>query len=62
MDTRAREGGYGTTHDVQYPTEGDLRQAVEEITGRRVVSFMSGIDIHHALACETFTLEPHAAT
>jgi hypothetical protein len=32
-----------------------------EATGRRVIGFMSGIDIEQDLSCEVFTLEPTAA-
>jgi uncharacterized protein YbcI len=35
-----------------------FREAVEQITGRRVIAFMSGIDVHHDVACEVFTLQP----
>ncbi|HET6174198.1 MAG TPA: Na-translocating system protein MpsC family protein [Gaiellales bacterium] len=46
----------------QYATEDRFRAAVEEVTGRRVVSFMSGVDINNDVACEVFTLEPRLAT
>jgi len=42
----------------QYATETRFRAAVEEITGRRVLSFMSAVDIERDLACEIFVLEP----
>jgi uncharacterized protein YbcI len=42
----------------QYATEPQFRAAVEAITGRRVVGFMSGIDVHNDLASEVFTLAP----
>jgi uncharacterized protein YbcI len=42
----------------QYATEDRFRAAIEEITGRRVVAFMSGVDINHDVACEVFTLAP----
>lgn len=42
----------------QHATETQFREAVERITGRRVVGFMSGIDVDLDLACEVFTLEP----
>ena len=41
----------------QHATEPQFREAVEQITGRRVLGFMSGIDVDHDLACEVFTLE-----
>jgi uncharacterized protein YbcI len=45
----------------QHATESKFRAAVEEITGRRVIGFMSGIDVHNDLSSEVFTLEPEAA-
>ncbi len=42
----------------QYATEQQFREAVEQATGRRVVAFMSGIDVEHDVSCEVFTLEP----
>jgi uncharacterized protein YbcI len=45
----------------QHTTEDKFRAAVEEITGRRVIGFMSGIDVHNDLSSEVFTLEPRAA-
>jgi uncharacterized protein YbcI len=46
----------------QHLTEQEFRTAVEEITGRRVIGFMSGIDVQHDLSCEVFTLEPATRT
>jgi uncharacterized protein YbcI len=42
----------------QHATEPQFRAAVEQITGRRVIGFMSGIDVEHDLSSEVFTLEP----
>jgi uncharacterized protein YbcI len=42
----------------QHATEPRFRAAVEQATGRRVIGFMSGIDVEHDLHCEVFTLEP----
>jgi uncharacterized protein YbcI len=42
----------------QYATETRFRAAVEEITGRRVLSFMSAVDVERDLACEIFVFEP----
>jgi uncharacterized protein YbcI len=42
----------------QHATEATFRAEVERITGRRVVGFMSDIDVHNDLSCEIFTLEP----
>jgi uncharacterized protein YbcI len=44
----------------QYAAEGKFRVAVEHVTDRRVVSFMSAIDVDQDLACEMFILEPRA--
>jgi uncharacterized protein YbcI len=42
----------------QYSAEDDFRDAVEQITGRVVVSFISGIDTKSDIASEIFMLEP----
>ena len=42
----------------QHATERTFRAEVERITGRRVIGFMSDIDVHNDLSCEIFTLEP----
>jgi uncharacterized protein YbcI len=42
----------------QYSAEDDFRHAVEEITGRIVISFISGIDTKTDIASEIFLLEP----
>jgi len=42
----------------QHATESIFRAEVERITGRRVIGFMSDIDVHNDLSCEVFTLEP----
>ena len=42
----------------QYAAEQEFRRAVEEITGRKVVAFVSGIDTNADVATEVFTLEP----
>jgi uncharacterized protein YbcI len=38
--------------------EGDFREAVERVTGRNVVAFVSGIDTTADMSCEVFYLEP----
>jgi uncharacterized protein YbcI len=45
----------------QYASEKEFRQAVEEITGRKVRGFVSGIDAEKDIATELFYLEPQAA-
>ena len=42
----------------QHATEPRFRAAVEEVTGRRVHAFMSGIDVVNDVSCELFVLEP----
>ena len=42
----------------QYATEPDFRAAVENITGRRVRAFVSGIDTSRDVSAEIFYLEP----
>jgi uncharacterized protein YbcI len=42
----------------QYAAEGEFRRSVEEITGRKVTAFVSGMDTKADVATEVFTLEP----
>ncbi len=42
----------------QHAREGDFRDAVERITGRNVLAFVSGIDTTADVSCELFYLEP----
>jgi uncharacterized protein YbcI len=42
----------------QYASGGDFTEALESTTGRRVRSFISGIDTNTDVACELFVLEP----
>ena len=53
-----------TVRDVrsafQTTMEPHFRAAVERITGRRVVSFMSQVDPHNSVGIEVFVLEPAA--
>jgi uncharacterized protein YbcI len=42
----------------QYASAGDFTEAVKNTTGRRVRSFISGIDTNTDIACELFVLEP----
>jgi uncharacterized protein YbcI len=44
----------------QYAAETQFRGAVEEITERQVMSFMSAVDVDRDLASEIFVLEPRA--
>ena len=42
----------------QYATEAQFRETVEQITGRKVVAFVSGIDVEKDVSSEIFYLEP----
>ena len=42
----------------QYAAEDEFKSAIEAITGRKVVGFVSGIDTKTDLATEVFTLAP----
>jgi uncharacterized protein YbcI len=44
----------------QYASSGEFTAAVTATTGRRVRSFISGIDTNTDVACELFVLEPQA--
>jgi uncharacterized protein YbcI len=45
----------------QYASTAEFTEAVERSTGRRVKSFISGIDTNTDVACELFVLEPQTA-
>jgi uncharacterized protein YbcI len=45
----------------QYATEKEFRDSVEEITGRKVWAFVSGIDTREDVSTELFYLEPKPA-
>jgi uncharacterized protein YbcI len=61
----AEEGEHQRLRDTrlffQHATEKEFRKVVEEATGRRVTSFVSGIDTREDVAIEFFTLEPDGA-
>jgi hypothetical protein len=42
----------------QYATVKEFVETVEQITGRTVRAFVSGIDTEHDVSCEVFYLEP----
>lgn len=50
------------TRDVraffQHASEDEFKHAVEELTGRKVVAFVSGIDVEQDVSAEVFYLEP----
>jgi uncharacterized protein YbcI len=43
----------------QYASEDEFRGTVEEITGRKVWAFVSGMDTARDVSCEVFYLEPN---
>ena len=45
---------------LQHTAESRFRAIVETVTGRRVVGFMSGMDVNVDESCEVFTLVPEA--
>lgn len=47
---------------VQYATEAEFTRIVEELTERRVIAFISGVDAERDVAAEMFVLEPHSTT
>ena len=42
----------------QYASEAQFVEAVEQVTGRKVRAFISGIDTRKDVSCEVFYLEP----
>jgi uncharacterized protein YbcI len=60
----AAMGEHRRLHDTrmyfQHATGTEFRRTVEDILGRRVVSFISGLDSHTDTAGEVFVLEPRA--
>jgi uncharacterized protein YbcI len=42
----------------QYASEKEFRETVEQIIGRKVRAFVSGVDVEHDLSSELFYLEP----
>jgi uncharacterized protein YbcI len=46
----------------QHASEKEFIGAVEQITGRKVRGFVSGMDVHQDIATEVFYLEPSSTT
>ena len=44
----------------QYATETVFRETVEQLTGRKVRGFISGVDVRQDISAELFYLEPQA--
>ena len=61
----AAMGEHGRLRDsrmfFQYALEHEFRAVVERLLGRRTIAFISGIDTHHDISVEVFTLEPRPA-
>jgi uncharacterized protein YbcI len=55
-------GEYQRLRDIrlffQHATEDRFRETVEQITGRKVIGFISGNDVEKDIAAELFYLEP----
>lgn len=47
-----------TRHEFQHTLEGEFVGAIEEITGRRVIAFMSVVHASPDIAAELFVLAP----
>jgi uncharacterized protein YbcI len=58
VDGGERRGVIDARVAFQEETEDDFSAAVEHLTGRRVVAFLSANQTHPAVACELFLLEP----
>ena len=60
----ANMGELGRLRDTrmffQYACEDEFVSAIEEIVGRKVVAFVSGIDARRDVSAEVFYLEPRA--
>jgi uncharacterized protein YbcI len=46
----------------QYATEQEFRETVEQITGRKVRAFVSGVDVKQDVSSELFYLEPSGSS
>ncbi len=62
----ARAGDHQRLRELQmyfqHASEKEFVGAVQEITGRKVRAFVSGMDVHEDVATEVFYLEPVGAT
>jgi hypothetical protein len=59
------QGEHQRLHDIrmffQYATEAKFCDTVEQITGRKVRAFVSGIDTRRDVSSEVFYLEPSSS-
>jgi uncharacterized protein YbcI len=58
VDTGQVESVYQMRRSFQQAMDDEFRQVVEEATGRKVIAYMSSINIDPDLAVELFVLEP----
>ena len=62
----ARMGEHQRLRDTrvffQYATEKEFRETVEQITGRKVRAFVSGVDAEHDVSSELFYFEPSGSS
>ncbi len=62
----ARMGEHQRLRDTrmffQHATEKEFRETVEQITGRKVRAFVSGVDVEQDLSSELFYLEPSGSS
>jgi uncharacterized protein YbcI len=57
LDTGQVESVYQMRRSFQQAMEQEFRQVVEEATGRKVIAYMSSINVDPDLAIEVFVLE-----
>jgi uncharacterized protein YbcI len=62
LDTGEVESVYRMRRSFQQAMEGEFRRIVEEATGRKVIAYMSSINVDPDLAVELFVLEPTVET
>lgn len=57
IDSRGPDAVHEMRHLFQKTMEAEFREAVERLTGRRVIAFISGNDVESDLAAEIFILD-----
>jgi hypothetical protein len=62
LDTGQVESVYQMRRSFQLAMENEFRHVVEEATGRKVIAYMSSINVDPDLAVELFLLEPVEGT
>lgn len=61
LDAGQLESVYQMRRSFQQAMEEEFRRVVEEATGRKVIAYMSSINVDPELAVEIFVLEPEEA-